>query len=649
MKRLLTGLIFAGFALTAIVPAFAQEADPEAAPEPVRDESVEETATTTPEAIATTSPMFPELEEAATTTVVQETEAAAAPIELIVKFKEGEADLDRSSGRREAEATITEAGGVIGSHLIEANSAVVTVASEEDARVALHVLEHDSAVEYAEPNYARGVLAMSSDDTLFSTQWGLNNTGSVSFNGVSGVADADIDAPEAWDISLGTSSIVAVIDNGVLYTHPDLANGLWDGTSCVSDTGAALGACNHGYDFADDDTSPLPEATSTTDTYHGTHVAGIIAAELNNATGTAGVAPKAKIMALRFGLDVASEVRAIDFAIQNGAKIINASYGGETFSQAEYDAIARFRDAGGIFIAAAGNDGDDIDSEPLYPASYDLANIVSVAATDHTDGLAVFTGGASNYGDVAVDLAAPGRFIQSTIATDGTAAGYGYLSGTSMAAPFVAGAAALLKSRYFATSTATSSVKAMKSALLNSGDTLPSLQGKTVSGKRLNAFSALQYLASDLVAPVITLTGSASVSLTVGDSYTDAGATALDDIDTSVTVVATSTVNTATAGTYTVTYTAEDLAGNQATPVVRTVTVSAAPVVEESRRRSGGGGGGGSRNRSEETNPARPLLSASASPYASMTPEQRAALLKVLIELLTKLQTQLAALRAQGL
>lgn len=647
MKKLLTGFILTSLVLTVIVPAFAQEI--EGTPtDPATEEATTQTATTTPELATSTVPALAEVSTViATTSPVSEETEAASPVELIVKFKESAADLDRSSGRREAEAAVSDAGGVLESHLIEANSAVVTVANEEEARMAIHVLENDSSVEYAEPNYERSISTIAPDDALFSTQWSLKNTGQV-FNSVAGTVGADIDAQPAWDLSLGTSTVVAVIDNGVFYTHPDLVNTMWDGTSCVSDTGAVLGNCLSGYDFADSDTAPLPQATTSSDTYHGTHVAGIIAAELNNATGTVGVAPKAKIMALRFGLDVASEVRAIDFAIQNGAKIINASFGGTQFSQAEYDAIARFEAAGGIFIAAAGNENVNIDTTPLYPASYTLSNIVSVAATDHTDGLAVFSGGASNYGDVSVDLAAPGRFIQSTIAVNGTTTSYGYLSGTSMAAPMVAGVAALLKSRYFATSTATSSAKAMKSALVNSGDTLPSLAGKTLSGKRLNALNALTYLASDLVAPVISLIGNASVSLTVGDVYVDAGATALDDIDPSVTVVATSTVDTATAGTYTVTYAAQDLAGNQATPVVRTVTVSAAPVpvIEEPRRRSGGGGGRSKAK--EETNPARPLLTIPTTSYATLTPEQRTQLLNVLLTLLSKLQAQLAALQAQG-
>ncbi len=659
MKRLLSATLMGVLVLGMYAPVLAQETT-ETVPVETEEISIT-TELTNPEVLATTTEetsleiatsSIQVVEEAVSTSTEEATIVSEEPSEeLIVKFKEKKADLDLSSGRRIATEAIAEADVVLEERLTGANTVVVSIAGNQDVQEVIEQLESDPSVEYAEPNYARTFGAIATNDTLRASQWALENTGQ-NLGGGAGTPGADIDAIPAWQLSLGTSTTVAVIDNGVLYTHPDLENQMWDGTGCVSETGAALGSCLHGYDFADNDLSPLPEATSTTDTYHGTHVAGIIAAEMNNATGTIGVAPKAKIMALRFGLDVASEVKAIDFAIQNGAKIINASYGGSQFSQAEYDAIARFRDAGGIFIAAAGNGGtdqigDDNDTAPEFPASYDLANIVSVAATGQVDELATF----SNFGDVTVDLGAPGRRILSTIATDGVTADYGTLSGTSMAAPHVAGVAALLRSLYYATSTATSSVHAMKNALLDGGDAISSLAGVTVSGKRLNALGALQYLASDVTAPVITLIGSASISLTVGDSYTDQGATATDNIDGTFAVAGVGTVDTSTPGTYTITYDATDVAGNHAVQVVRTVTVSAAPTQSSSRRHGGGGGGGGkSRSTGTDTvaNPSRELFTAT-SPYASMTPEARAQLLQVLLTLLQKLQAQLAALRAQGL
>ncbi|MEK7576684.1 MAG: S8 family serine peptidase, partial [Patescibacteria group bacterium] len=284
----------------------------------------------------------------------------------------------------------------------------------ESVESAVARLESDPIVEYAEPNYIRKPATISSNDTYASELWGLDNTGQT-VNGTVGTNDADIDAPEAWGITEGNSSlVVAVIDWGVAYNHPDLAGNMWDGMNCKDENGNALGGCNHGYDFEYNDKTPLPTLSN-----HGTHVAGTIAAVKDNSSGIIGVAPDVKIMALKFSGDVGDEIQAIDFAIQNGVKIINASFGiegAEYFSQLEYDAINRFKNAGGLFIAAAGNGGpDDIgdnnESTAFYPCNYDLDNIICVAATDQNDSLTSF----SNYGTTSVDVAAPGKNIYSTI------------------------------------------------------------------------------------------------------------------------------------------------------------------------------------------------------------------------------------------
>ena len=215
--------------------------------------------------------------------------------------------------------------------------------------------------------------------------------------------NADIDAPEAWDIFTGSDSIVvAVLDSGIAYNHPDLNDNMWNGNT------------NHGWDFFNNDSDPID------DNGHGTHVAGTIGAEGNNGLGVTGVNWDVKLMALKVGNyagNVGDIADAIDFAISNDVKIINASFGGSVYSQAEFDAIDRFRQAGGIFIAAAGNGGpdhigDNNDSNPQYPADYALDNIISVAATDQNDDLASF----SNYGNASVDVGAPGVNIYSTMA-----------------------------------------------------------------------------------------------------------------------------------------------------------------------------------------------------------------------------------------
>lgn len=634
MKKLITAVLMGVLSLGTVSPVFAQEYEGSVAA-PVLEIPSEEVATSTESVLGTSTDSVLVPEEVATTSVLVLTTPEEPGIELIVKFNEDDANLNLRSGRIEMEEVAQAVDGSVEEKLIGANSAVISIDADANIDAAIATLEGNDSVEYVEPNYPRYIEAIATNDTLRGELWALENTGQ-SVNGTTGTAGADIDAINAWTLSLGTSTVVAVIDNGVLYTHADLADNLWDGTSCVSETGAALGNCNHGYDFANNDTSPLPAVSTSTNATHGTHVAGIIAAGMNNATGTIGVAPKAKIMALRFGLDVASEVKAIDFAIQNGAKIINASFGGTSYAQAEYDAIARFRDAGGIFIASAGNGGEDSigddndGSTKMYPASYDLTNIVSVAATGQDDELAAF----SNFGTTTVDIGAPGRRILSTVAASGTDPTYGYLSGTSMAAPHVAGVAALILSLYPSTA-----LSVLKTALLSSGDSISALATKTVSGKRLNAYGALTYF----TAPVITLIGDATISLTRGDTYTEQGATATDDTDVSVSVViGGDTVDTGTVGTYTVTYNATDSNGNHATQVTRTVTVSAPA---ETPRRRGGGGGGGGRSSS---NPER-ALHTTATSYASMTPEERTALLNVLLTLLAQLQAKLAALQAQGL
>ncbi len=233
----------------------------------------------------------------------------------------------------------------------------------------------------------------------------MDNTGQT-VNGTVGTNDADVDAPEAWGVSEGSGNvIVAVIDSGVAYNHSDLLANMWDGTNCKDENGVFLGGCNHGYDFEDNDKTPLPDSSS-----HGTHIAGIIAAAKNNSKGIIGVSPQAKIMALKYDFTVASEIKAIDFAIQNGAKIINASFTGSGFSTSEHEAINRFRTAGGIVAAAAGNESANNESAHSYPSDYDLDNIISVAATDQNDGLASF----SNYGATSIDVGAPGTNIYST-------------------------------------------------------------------------------------------------------------------------------------------------------------------------------------------------------------------------------------------
>jgi subtilisin family serine protease len=293
-----------------------------------------------------------------------------------------------------------------------------------NVEAAIASLKQSTNLEYAEPNYIYRALA-TPNDPEFGQLWGLNNTGQTG-----GTTDADIDAPEAWDIHKGSPDVViAVTDSGVAYNHPDLDDGsnsnIWtndaefNGAPGIDDDGNGYVDDVHGWDFVGDDSDPTDYHT------HGTHVAGTIAAIGNNSAGITGVNWYASIMPLRimgsFGVaDTANIIEGISYAVDNGAKVINASWGGGDFSQALYDAISHANDQGVLFVAAAGNGGDDAigddnDASPFYPASYDLPNIISVAATDHNDNLGDF----SNYGATSVDVAAPGVFIRSSVPTIG--------------------------------------------------------------------------------------------------------------------------------------------------------------------------------------------------------------------------------------
>ncbi len=328
---------------------------------------------------------------------------------VLVRFRAEGMNVSDTKSERRANNVAFRHGSRVLRNFRRGDTALFAVPTNESVTATIASLKADPSILYAEPNFRRYKTTIATDDPSRAELWGLDNTGQT-VQGIAGTAGADISAVNGWSISEGEQPvIVADVDTGVAYNHPELINRMWDGTSCKSQSGAALGGCLHGYDFEDSDPNPLPTVES-----HGTHVSGIIAAEKNNGKGGMGVAQNARIMALKFGFDVASEVASIDFAIQNGAKVINASYGGPDFSQAEYDAIDRFRAAGGVFVAAAGNSGlnNDAPSQHNYPSDYNLPNIISVAATDAHDALASF----SNYGSTSIDVGAPGVNILSSIA-----------------------------------------------------------------------------------------------------------------------------------------------------------------------------------------------------------------------------------------
>ena len=406
---------------------------------------------------------------------------AVVPDELIVGFNAGVSETAQSDALAQAGATNKKAFKQIRARLVHGPGKKLTEVEK--------ALANDPRVAYVEPNYVVSTSVVP-NDPQFSQLWGMNNTGQTG-----GTADADIDAPEAWDVETGSPNVVvAVIDTGVDFSHPDLAQQQWvnPGENCGSSDPTISCAQRsdgvdddhdgyvddwRGWDFLNHDNDP------TDDNNHGTHVSGTIGAVGNNGVGVAGVDWNARIMALKFlgsngsGSD-ADAISAVLYAADHGARVASNSWGGAPFDQGLIDAIAYGASKGMLFVAAAGNDGVNMDVSPEYPAAFDSDALVSVAATDSSDQMAYF----SNYGATTVDLAAPGVGILST--TPGNT--YQSFSGTSMATPHVSGAAALVMSHFPG-----ATLYGTKALLMRSADPKSNLSGTSVTGGRLNVFNAV--------------------------------------------------------------------------------------------------------------------------------------------------------------
>lgn len=339
--------------------------------------------------------------------------------------------------------------------------------------------KNDPRIKYIEPDYIVRASVMPNDPD-YASLWGM----------------AKIQAPAAWDITTGTNVLVGVIDAGVDYNHPDLAANIWTNPGEIAGNGIDddnNGYVDdvHGYDFYHNDGDPMD------DNGHGTHVAGTIAAVGDNGVGVTGVNWSARIMCLKFigphgSGSTSAAILAVEYATRMGAQLTNNSYGGDSYSQGLYDAIKAAGAASRLFVAAAGNSNKNIDIYKAYPASYDLDNIIAVAATTQTDLRASY----SSYGATSVDLGAPGSNIKSTTLNGK----YVYLSGTSMATPHVAGVAALLYSLHPAFS-----YEDVKEIIMASVDTVASLKGITVTGGRLNAYKAVTQTWASLMPPAIAV------------------------------------------------------------------------------------------------------------------------------------------------
>jgi subtilisin family serine protease len=400
--------------------------------------------------------------------------AAPAPAQdVIVRYRPGADATDRADARQGADVRRREGLPLAGLEVVDPPAGV-------SAAVAAAALEREPQVLYAEPDVPRVALAVP-DDRFFALQWALRNTGQT-VDGTGGTPDADVDATEAWDLTTGSGAVtVAVIDSGMTLSHPDLAPnrfvnpGEAQGRTGVDDDGNGLVDDVGGYDFVEGDGTPQDVDG------HGTHVAGTLGARGGDGVGVAGVTWGSRLLPLRVldgagGGTASDAIRAYGYAARAGARVANLSFGGPTPSRAERDALAAAPNV--LFVAAAGNDGEDNDVVGSYPCEYELANVVCVAASDRDDRLAPF----SNHGATSVDLAAPGVRIAGPHLGDG----YAYLSGTSMAAPHVAGAAALALSRNPGLTTA-----GLRSVLLDSADRRPALAGRVATGARLDAAAAV--------------------------------------------------------------------------------------------------------------------------------------------------------------
>jgi subtilisin family serine protease len=414
------------------------------------------------------------------------------PGRLVVTFESGTSRAQRSIIHGAVGGLVTDRGRTTAIDVVELPRGISPLA-------AIRRYQADPRVVAAELDRIAAPTEMPNDQ-FFDWQWALHNVGQlhpitedglVPDNYHQGASDADVDAPPAWDATtMGEDVIVAVLDTGVDVDHPDLLNSMWvnaaeqSGTLGVDDDNNGYVDDVHGWDFRGGDSDPSPGTALAGS--HGTHVAGIVAAQRGNGIGIAGVCGACRIMALRFDFSLGQEIEAIEYAVANGADVINMSFAGGVWSPAERAAIQAAGQLGLLTVAAAGNSSLDNDIAtyvessfaPAFPASYNLPTIMSVAATTHRDQYALGTEcalssiprwrcGFTSWGRDSVDVAAPGVDIVSTVAPGGGDLDNGYQvwDGTSMASPLVAGIAGLVKHEH-----PTFGPLDLKNAVMNSVD-----------------------------------------------------------------------------------------------------------------------------------------------------------------------------------
>lgn len=412
-------------------------------------------------------------------------EVPYVPGEVLVKVKPG------LMGRFLAKKSIL--GAEVKKELnLSAGKYFLLKSNEKSTAALVNQLESLPEVQFAEPNYIYSINGFESSapvDPMYGKLWGLKNTGSnePDRNGgmstTQGKATADVDAEKAWTLTKGSRKVVvAVIDTGIDYTHPDLKNNLWvnEGEipgNNIDDDGNGYVDDIHGWNAEKDNGNPMDGNA------HGTHCAGTIGAEHNNGVGVAGVMSEVKLMAVKFLTDsgsgnLADAVEAIDYATKMNVDIMSNSWGGGGFSQALADSIKAAQDKGIVFVAAAGNDGANNDSRASYPANYQFDNVISVASHTAQDTLSSF----SNFGRRTVHVAAPGSNILSTVPKGE----YKVFSGTSMATPHVSGVIGLLLSE-----TGRLPVLEVRERLMATTVPVASYRRTTQAGGRVSAYNLL--------------------------------------------------------------------------------------------------------------------------------------------------------------